>query len=431
MSRVKPVGIGSAGIPPADLNFSQKPRGLIPSRLQPSFQSLVALHRIHESSLDEHRSVRGEWLREYLSTRKLIYLDTNWWIRLREARYGTPRDPMDRRILDRLLELVDDQRIAVPASGTSINEVLHQSDLTSRLTTLSMMDSLGVGVALCSREQQAVYEITSWLSTQVTGAPRIAPPAQSVLTCPLHAVMTPTLRVKGPRPEIVRVLPQLVESIAYLLTYVETAAWWEHWKDDPSIRTALSSRMNDRARIGRAKVVDFRRVFTAEVHSYLDGYWKYVCQAAHPPQRSGEQMMTWFGTTLETARTLLAAEPWTKLRGKLDGLNIIAGLHAMMRVDPARAFRPTDWDDLNHAALALPYANAFFTEHSLSHLVRAAPGRLADQYPSCTIVSEGPEVLKYLDSLGRGWLPPSTRSVASASRNAMSTEQSSPRASSP
>jgi hypothetical protein len=72
---------------------------------------------------------------------------------------------------------------------------------------------------------------------------------------------------------------------------------------------------------------------------------------------------------------------------ELPSLRIPATIHAAIRWDTTRKYRPTDTYDLRHAEAALPYFDIFLTEHSLRHLVTRSDLGLDSLY-NCTVVSD-------------------------------------------
>ncbi len=77
------------------------------------------------------------------------------------------------------------------------------------------------------------------------------------------------------------------------------------------------------------------------------------------------------------------------------GIAIIAGLDAAIRCSRDRAFTKNDFDDIRHAAIALPFADYFFTENSLCHLLTTKPLQYDRKY-SVQVVSKPEQVLAVL-----------------------------------
>jgi hypothetical protein len=71
----------------------------------------------------------------------------------------------------------------------------------------------------------------------------------------------------------------------------------------------------------------------------------------------------------------------------LPALNIPAKLHAAIRWDRGRRFKPTDWLDTCHASAALPYCDMFMTDRSLAALIVAGHVRLDQEY-GCIVTTD-------------------------------------------
>jgi hypothetical protein len=79
-------------------------------------------------------------------------------------------------------------------------------------------------------------------------------------------------------------------------------------------------------------------------------------------------------------------------------LHIIASLHASVRYDQNRKYKPNDMEDFHHAGAALPYCQVFLTEKSLGHLLRHPPASLSKCY-DCAVFSDPGDALDHLRSL--------------------------------
>ena len=86
-----------------------------------------------------------------------------------------------------------------------------------------------------------------------------------------------------------------------------------------------------------------------------------------------------------------------RLIEQLPTLHVIASCHAAVRWNRGRRFKENDLLDFNHAAAALSYCDAFFTERSLQVLVTKGPLTL-DKELSCEVVSDVHEAVELLKS---------------------------------
>lgn len=76
-------------------------------------------------------------------------------------------------------------------------------------------------------------------------------------------------------------------------------------------------------------------------------------------------------------------------------VHIQASIHASVRWDKRRQVEPNDIFDFNHAADALPYCDAFFTERSLHSTLSAVHVGL-DRLYECKICSHIDDAVAYL-----------------------------------
>ena len=75
---------------------------------------------------------------------------------------------------------------------------------------------------------------------------------------------------------------------------------------------------------------------------------------------------------------------------EFPSIRIPAMIHAAIRWDRNRKYKPTDFHDFRHAETALPYFDAFLTENSLCHLLMRHDLGL-DRLYNCMVISD-PEI---------------------------------------
>jgi hypothetical protein len=102
---------------------------------------------------------------------------------------------------------------------------------------------------------------------------------------------------------------------------------------------------------------------------------------------------------LNLLKNLLAAmlkveEP----RRTLRTAHVLATLHAAVRANKGRKFRPNDLPDFDHAAAAVGYCDAFFTDHKLCKLLTLPPVQL-DTFFACRVASEVEDAIQWLEAL--------------------------------
>jgi hypothetical protein len=124
----------------------------------------IDAHRANtEVSIDQHVERRVVALGRSLDDRTAIYLDTNFWIILRECAAGKRTDPAALELVHRLRTLVAEGKVFCPVSESHLLEFLKQDDMKSRLETARMVDELSLGVALLEHRMRMGTEVAHFV----------------------------------------------------------------------------------------------------------------------------------------------------------------------------------------------------------------------------------------------------------------------------
>ncbi len=107
-------------------------------------------------------------------------------------------------------------------------------------------------------------------------------------------------------------------------------------------------------------------------------------EAGRPPPRAPEDR----AAVVKIGQSLLyQAMKKPGHRSELRSLHVEAAIHASMRWDKERKFKPNDYFDFQHAAVALSYCDAFLAEVPLHVLVTRPTGRL-EKVNGCEVISD-------------------------------------------
>src|ERR1700676_30878 len=98
------------------------------------------------SNLGEYVRAQRKTLAGRMATLTRIYLDTNFWLFVRDAYAGRARNDTHRLLYEKLLHLVSSGKAICPATDTVLHEVFHQNDFTTRLMTATVIDELSAGI---------------------------------------------------------------------------------------------------------------------------------------------------------------------------------------------------------------------------------------------------------------------------------------------
>lgn len=363
-------------------------------------------------SIDRHVKSRVVALGRSIESRTPIYLDINFWILLRDATLGSDRGDSGIQLLRLLREGVASGAVLCPASDVVFLELLKQSDPSSRLATAKLIDELSLGVTLLHGEARMGTEVVHFIHSFENDAN----------LHPLHHLVWSKLScVLGPMH------PHSPQFDADTQLVVQKA-FFDHLWSIPlatlvgmigTVPNAESLRLND---IGRMlteanaqhanELRSFQQAFRAELEGVADLCADMAVQAFSdlaiskggaelvPDTREWKQSRAMCVNLLTQA---LTTKPETRL--KLRSSYIAAALHAALRWDKARPFRGNDFYDFNHAAAALGYCRAFFTEQPLRDLITSNKLRLDEAF-DCRVISDASAAIAFLRSLNLGEAEP-------------------------
>lgn len=362
-------------------------------------------------SIDRHVKRRVVELGRSIESRIPIYLDVNFWILLRDATLNSNRSDSGIELLRLLRQGVACGAAFCPASDAVFLELLKQADPSSRVAMARLIDDLSLGVTLLHGEARMGTEVVHFIHSFENDAS----------LHPLHHLVWSKLSyVLGPRH------PHSPQFDAETQLVVQKA-FFDHLWNIPlatligmidKVPNAKSLRLDDISRMlteGNARHADelrsFQQALRAELQGVADLCADMAVQAVSdlaiskggveivPKTQQWKQSRAMCVNLLTHA---LTTKPEARL--KLRSLYIQAALHAALRWDKARPFKGNDFYDFNHAAAALGYCRAFFTEQPLRDLITSNKLRF-DQIFDCRVISGASAAIAFLRgglNLGEG-----------------------------
>lgn len=375
------------------------------------------------AALDRHRQEPGltpdQYIRrlmielgEMVSQRKKIYLDTRYWIFLRDAAMGRPQRAVHTVLLQQLRQTVSQGIALCPISDVMFTELLKQSDDTTRVATARVVDELSCGVALCLEDQRIGTELAHFLYD--VGA-------HGDVHSLSHLVWTKLCFVWGEHypqgtsfaPETERAMQKAfidhqwtmsLEKIVRMLGPVELlkAADYE----------GTARRLNEGSRAHMNELRSFTQLVVNELAGILDLYKErladimaqiYEREQGKPPNLSPSQredneakMRTVFINLFRLRPQFMAQRAPT--------LYVGAKCHAAVRWNRNKNLTANDLMDFHHAAAALGYCDAFFTDNPLKVMLTQNHVRLPSELGRF-ITADDVEALKFVEGLSRSRSP--------------------------
>ena len=370
-------------------------------------------------TLDKHLADQQKTLVDYakerrlllggqLRNRKKIYLDTKYWILLRDSSLGIGTDPSVKNLLKSLKTGVSSGDLICPIGADIFVEIMRQTDETTLLKSVHLIDCLSQGVAILFHEERFRLEMLYFVYKYLLGESRYHPPEEFVWT-----KLAYTLGFCTPGDTSFRQNEELAMQKAFL-----DQMWQLSLADMVNVigithfinRTLLVD-CSDELNRNKERLVDncksFEEVFLSEVAGFLD-YMKpefsdmlvFLSERFPQLQIQKEAPNTPQSAQL-FANLIYHAFRLKRLSTDLPFVHIQASLHAAIWMDSTRRYKPTDKHDILHATAALPYFDVFLTEKSLKHLLTRTDMAL-DRLYNCRVVSKPAEVNSEIEHLLAG-----------------------------
>lgn len=365
----------------------------------------IDAHRAHpEVDLRAHSRNKQIELAMSLKGRRAIYLDLKFWIGIRDAQaVGHALHPYS-TLLSSLREAVANGRAFCPISDSCFMEVFKQADINTRRLTVALIDELSLGVTLVAFDLRIGTEIAHLL----------------------HAALT---------PDQVYPLDQLVwTKLSYALGYfsppidmfdehtgraIEKAFFDHMWtiplgeieqyigdlmsSKDPGHQHRLAHTLNQDIAEHALGIKSFKQVYEGELIGVMDLYAgraaDIMCDMAPPSLGPRPAKDTAEYKTIEhhCLGLLVGSMGSSKGKATLRTLHIETSIHAAVRWNKGQKFKANDFFDIQHAAAAVGYCDAFFTERSLANVLTRSDLAL-DKLYDCTVEFTPTAAVEYVNT---------------------------------
>jgi hypothetical protein len=356
------------------------------------------------NTFGQHRNEPGKSLDAYLKERRLalgksiagrhkVYLDTKYWLLLRNLKLGRSEDPVIARLSSLLEDGVQSGQLICPISADIFLEILKQTDPVTLKCSVELIDTLSEGVSVLAPEERAQMELLHFVQKSLFGEASCQSPEVFVWT-----KLAYVLGFTAPHDSPFSLEEELVKQKAFLDQMWEVSL--ADMIDTMGIKTIrempripdISENLNAGKLAHASENDSFEAVFLSEVAGILDtlkpdfgkmfaylyeslggGATKKEISASDGPHQFAN--LIYHGFRLKRFST------------ELPSVRIPATLQAAIRWEPNRKYNPTDMPDIGHAEVALPYFDTFLTEHSLRHLLTRTDLGL-DRLYRCTVISD-------------------------------------------
>ncbi|MCW8831615.1 MAG: hypothetical protein OQK32_08875 [Gammaproteobacteria bacterium] len=326
-----------------------------------------------EVSVDQYVRKKQVELSEYVSGYKTIYLDTNFWLTLRDVVTGELKDAESIQYYDLVTSLAKKGTCIFPISGNTFAEIL-KSDIDTLDHVVYLIDTLSQGVSIMSYDERVRMELMYFIYDKLGKDTYL----------PNEIVWTKLVYSLG-------YLDPVNDNIDPSLDAHIRKSFFDHMWQTPlcsivaklkdSGKLKQKSFLDNSAKLNEGKFAhahenkSFKQMFLSELAGMLDVY-KPVIQDAMLYIYEKETGVSPSIKDIESSNNCLLTVNMiynlfrlNKITTELPSYRITSGLYAAVRWDTNQKFHKNDIVDIGHASAALPYCDYYFSERKFAHLI--------------------------------------------------------------
>lgn len=336
-------------------------------------------------------NINQERLKLYSSIKetKKIYLDTNYWIKLRDAEKND--NHIDKDLLNKLRELVKLNKCIIPISEINFWEILKQNDFNTLKESTSLIDELSKGISLIGDEERKQLEFFYFIMEK---------------------------QGKKIDEDIKLVWDRLSINILYCYLFSETfdiKMISNKFRDSKSFSDILMTMkehnnlihfrfkdnvtyLNKNKEKYKNENKSFNQLYLSELFGYLEtfesilsDFFKQLYYTSYGKKTNSKIPISDF------TKLIYNGFKENKINKELPSFSIFPKLNASIRHNSLRKYKDgNDTIDFLHATAALPYFDFFFTEKELKTIINQQ--KLDSEY-DCIVESDTVKILELLNKL--------------------------------
>jgi hypothetical protein len=294
----------------------------------------------------------------FIKNRKLIYLDTNYWIKIADA--YKKQDTEGIAILQQLIQLVESGQYLVPLSDINYYEILKQQDKDSLNEISNIMKLLSKDVCIIPKQYREKLEVSAVIRDK-----------------------NPTLNVthNAWMPFNVKKLLEMRQDKEPLV-----------FKDNVELLNELKEKYQDQ----NSKYEDLLKSELAGLFDFFETLCT-ECTSKMYIEETGNQIPEDYKVSDDDRNCLFSILVSPKTRILFPSFYVTAELYSLARWNKQRKYKDgNDTFDYLHASVALPYFDYFFTEAELAAVLNQ---KKLDMTYNCIVESKSTKVLRILEAL--------------------------------
>ncbi len=344
--------------------------------------------------INDHIKTERLKLRAAITGRIIVYLDTKFWIILREQNKRI--DPREKQLLQLVFKLYDVGKCVFPISQITFWEILKQEDKVTLYETVSLIDKLSSGISIINLDERVQLEFSHFFQSKVGNeTDNLNELVWSKLAWILGLRFLSQLNTEIEQKNFFDLVSKI--SLSEMLKVIEVNGGIKPFTFKDNIQELNQNKKNC-----EGENISIDAMFLSELSGYIDHfkdslreamYRMFYEKAGRYPTDDEKEAVDIGGLSL----FIYNGFKLKKITKELPSFRIVPELFAAVRWDKKRKFSDgNDTMDFLHASSALPYCNYFFTERELHTLIIQ---RHLDILYDCTVESSQNKVIEILNSI--------------------------------
>lgn len=353
----------------------------------------------NDISIEQHIQSKQIALAESIQGKYAIYLDTKFWINLCEASLTRSKHDTDYKLLDLAIELNERGVAFFPISESTYAELMKQEDQETRKKTSELIDQLSSGIALVPYDIRIETEIAHAIHDSIE--PELIHPLKK-------SVWTRVSNVLGNSYPINTVFDKETELLIQkaffdhlwelsLTDMISKGRNEEIFRETPFVTLAES--LNEKNAKYSSDLRSYEQTYLNEIAGVIDLFSDTAREVINKmAERRGIPVEQDSNVGKYIINIFREAYRKGTINKDAPTLDVFARCHAAVRWNKGRKIEPNDIFDFNHAAAALGYCDAFFTERSLCNLLTETKTGL-DKVHKCKVLYKESDAITHMQTL--------------------------------
>lgn len=337
-------------------------------------------------SLDEYISCKQRNLGKSIIGRKVVFLDLRFWIISRDVYTGKEKDNDRVTLINYLIDRVRKKEILCPISDSIYYELHKLANNNTRADTVKIVDLLSEGICLIDQKTRTKNEINHLLyscKSKTDCTAHLYQISWTKIGCMMgHIESRSELFTKDQALEISQNFYDLMWDMPLSMI---SDLMSNSFKED--LYENIAAPIDKDSKLNASDITSYKKAFEIEMTGGLSRHMDFLLEKYEE-----------YGLSPNNLKGLLNDIVAGKHHNYLRTLHISACCYAVFRHDQRRKLKDNDLFDFEHAACALGYCDAFFTEKNLCNLLKMKSLGLKDKY-SCSVASKIEDALEILINL--------------------------------